>query len=369
MPISRFRFSALSLFLCAALAAPAAVAQEASSQPDSPLTSIVENWIASPHGDRTSESFVHWNDDGAVPENCATCHSGPGLMDFLGADGSMAGKIDAPAPTGSPIDCVACHNKAASELQQITFPSGEMITQADSSAICMVCHQGRTSGDTVNAAIAGTEDDAVNGDLGFLNIHYRAAAATLLGGTVRGGYQYEGKTYADRFAHVPNFATCTTCHDPHTTKTVAIDQCVACHQGVDDARAIRTTPGDLDGDGDASEGISGEIATLHEKLGAAIVLYASQVAGTEIVYDSHAYPYFFNDLNGNGTPDANEAQYPNRYQSWTPRLLRAAYNYQFVAKDPGAYAHNPRYALQLVHDSLEDLSARAEVDMSGLIRP
>ena len=354
----------LSLISLIFFAIPVAQAQESN-----PVTSIVEAWIASPHGDRKSESFVHWNKDGAVPESCATCHSGPGLMDFLGADGSMAGKIDGPAPIGSPIDCVACHNQAATDLEQITFPSGEVMTETSASAICMVCHQGRESSDSVNAAIAGGEDDTVNGDLGFLNVHYRAAAATLWGSSVRGGYQYEGKTYAERFAHVPDFNTCTTCHDPHTTKVVVVDQCVACHKGAETVRAIRTTPADIDGDGDVKEGISAEISTLHEKLGEAIRLYATDVAGAPVVYDSHAYPYFFNDLNGDGASNPDEAKFPNRYLSWTPRLLRAAYNYQFLAKDPGAYAHNPRYAIQLAYDSLEDLSAKATIDMTGMSRP
>jgi len=357
----RITFAAISLIL---LAIPTAFAQETS-----PVTSIVESWIASPHGDRKSEAFVHWNEDGAVPEDCATCHSGPGLMDFLGADGTLAGKIDGPAPIGSPIDCVACHNQAASDLEQITFPSGEIMTEASASAVCMVCHQGRQSSDNVNAAIAGGEDDTVNADLGFLNVHYRAAAATLFGNQVRGGYQYEGKTYADRFAHVPEFNTCTTCHDPHTTKVVAVDQCVACHKGAETVRAIRITPADVDGDGDVSEGISAEITTLHEKLGAAILLYASETNAAPVAYDAHAYPYFFNDLNGNGAADPDEAKFPNRYQKWTPRLLRAAYNYQFLAKEPGAYAHNPRYAIQLAYDSLEDLSSKTTVDMAGMSRP
>ena len=354
----------LSLIPLIFFAIPAVQAQESS-----PVASIVEAWIASPHGDRKSESFIHWNKDGAVPESCATCHSGPGLMDFLGTDGTMAGKVDGPAPIGSPIDCVACHNQAATDLEQITFPSGEVVTETSASAICMVCHQGRESSDSVNAAIAGGEDDTVNGDLGFLNVHYRAAAATLFGGSVRGGYQYEGKTYADRFAHVPEFNTCTTCHDPHTTKVVAVDQCVACHKGAETVRAIRITPADIDGDGDVSEGISAEISTLHEKLGAAILLYAAEAIGKPVAYDAHAYPYFFNDLNGNGVSDPDEAIFPNRYQSWTPRLLRAAYNYQFLAKEPGAYAHNPRYAIQLAYDSLEDLSSKAAVDMTGMSRP
>lgn len=353
-----------SLIALAFFAVPAVQAQETP-----PISSIVEAWIASPHADKKSESFVHWNEDGAVPESCATCHSGPGLMDFLGADGTMAGKIDGPAPIESPIDCVTCHNQAATDLEQITFPSGEVATETSSAAICMVCHQGRESGDSVNAVIAGGEDDTVNGDLGFLNVHYRAAAATLMGSAVRGGYQYEGKTYAERFAHVPTFNTCTTCHDPHTTKVVAIDQCVTCHKGAETVRAIRITPVDIDGDGDAKEGISAEISTLHEKLGEAIRLYATDVTGKPVAYDSHAYPYFFNDLNGNGISDPDEAIFPNSYKSWTPRLLRAAYNYQFLAKDPGVYAHNPRYAIQLAYDSLEDLSSKATIDMTGMVRP
>ena len=361
MPYIRIFLPLISLMF---LAIPVTQAQE-----KSPVTSIVEAWIASPHGDRKSESFVHWNKDGAVPESCATCHSGPGLLDFLGADGTLAGKVDGPAPIGSPIDCVACHNQAATDLEQITFPSGAVMTETSASAVCMVCHQGRESSDSVNAAIAGGEDDAVNGDLGFLNVHYRAAAATLFGGSVRGGYQYEGKTYAERFVHVPDFNTCTTCHDPHTTKVVAVDQCVACHKGAETVRDIRITPADIDGDGDVKEGIRAEISTLHEKLGAAILLYAAETTGKPVAYDAHAYPYFFNDLNENGVSDPDEAKFPNRYQSWTPRLLRAAYNYQFLAKEPGAYAHNPRYAIQLAYDSLEDLSSKAAVDMAGMSRP
>ncbi|WP_417408219.1 cytochrome c3 family protein [Hoeflea sp.] len=358
---TRFALPIMSLIL---VAVPAAQAQD-----QSPVTSIVESWIASPHGDRKAEAFVHWNEEGAVPEDCATCHSGPGLMDFLGADGSMAGKVDAPAAIEAPIDCVACHNQAASDLEQITFPSGEIMTEASPSAICMVCHQGRASSDTVNMAIAGGEDDAINSELGFINVHYAASAATMFGGAVRGGYQYDGKAYAERFVHVPDFNTCTTCHNPHTTKVVAVDQCVACHKGAETVRDIRITPADIDGDGDVKEGIRAEISTLHEKLGEAVMLYAKEVSGKPVAYDSHAYPYFFNDLNGNGMADPDEAKFPNRYQSWTPRLLRAAYNYQFLAKENGAYAHNPRYAIQLAYDSLEDLSSKAAVDMAGMTRP
>ena len=80
-------------------------------------------------------------------------------------------------------------------------------------------------------------------------------------------------------------------------------------------------------------------------------------------------PYFFVDANGNGVADNDETQMSNRYNAWTPRLLKAAYNYQFVSKDPGAYAHNPTYTLQLLYNSLSDLGARVPVDLGRAQRP
>ncbi len=61
----------------------------------------------------------------------------------------------------------------------------------------------------------------------------------------------------------------------------------------------------------------------------------AQVAESPIAYDGSSYPYFFVDTNGNGIVDTDEAQVPNAFKSWTPRLVKATYNYQFSLKDPG----------------------------------
>ena len=42
-----------------------------------------------------------------------------------------------------------------------------------------------------------------------------------------------------------------------------------------------------------------------------------------------------------------------------------AYNFQYAMKDPGAFAHNPKYVLQILYDSLADLGG----DVEGRIRP
>ncbi|MDW4550017.1 polyheme membrane-associated cytochrome C [Defluviimonas sp. D31] len=345
------------------LCATVSPAQEAAPS----LADVVESWLASPHADLSSESFRHWNEDGAVPPACANCHTSAGFRDFLGADGSEAGVVDHPALTGSTVDCAACHNRTATALDKVTFPSGTMTEGLGSSAVCWVCHQGRQSSVSVESALAGLDEDAVSPDLGFINVHYRAAAASLMGAAAHGGYEYPGKTYAGRFTHVPGFDNCTGCHQPHT---LAVDAtgCLDCHKTADIAD-IRTRPGDFDADGDSAEGIAHEIAGLHAALGEAIGAYAAAVAGTPVIYAPESYPYFFADLNANGQADGDEVGYPNRYQSWTPRLLKAAYNYQFVAKDPGIHAHNPAYAAQILIDSLESLGEKVDIAIKSGPRP
>jgi hypothetical protein len=332
------------------------------------LSELIEAWLASPHSNYRSESFTHWNKEGQVPANCAACHSQTGFLDLLGADGSAPGKVDAPAAINAPIGCASCHTSAAHALSSVRFPSGAVADQLGRSAVCNVCHQGRTSTDDVAAATKGLGEDDTSPKLSFINIHYAVAAAVMRGAQVRGGYQYPGRIYAGRFQHVPSANTCVACHNAHTTK-VDTSGCLACHRGIDDLRAIRTRHVDFDGDGQITAGVHAEIVGLHQRLLAAIKTYAAKVAKSPIGYASGAFPYFFIDSDGDGRISDAEAAVENRYRSWTPRLLKAAYNYQVVSKDPGAYTHNPTYALQLLYDSLVSLGERVDLQTSGLRRP
>ena len=257
------------------------MAQDEEPQPDDFLASFYEAWGGSGHADAEAEAFIHWDEDGEVEQNCARCHSTPGYLDFLGEDGSAFGTVDAAAPLGTTVNCDACHNDTASNLDTVTFPSGHEITTDDNAARCMVCHQGRAAGQDVANAIAeaGIEDlNAVSEDLRFINQHYYAAAATLYGSDVAGGYQYEGNTYQLQNVHVPGYDTCTSCHDPHTLE-IQIEDCASCHdvESVEDLRDIRM-PGsivDFDGDGDIREGLAYEIEGMQEVAYAAIQAYAN----------------------------------------------------------------------------------------------
>ncbi len=44
-------------------------------------------------------------------------------------------------------------------------------------------------------------------------------------------------------------------------------------------------------------------------------------------------------------------------------MLRAAYNWKLVSSDPGNFAHNPDYTLELLYDSIEDLAGPLDIDM------
>ena len=339
-----------------------------------PDTPYLAEWQGSGHADVASEPFRHWDDtaenpDG-VPTACAKCHTSIGYQDFLGLDGSEAGKVDAnvPAADAQGVQCVACHNPGTISKTTVVFPSGVEITAGDD-VRCMECHQGRESKVSVDDLIAkfgeNVDPDAVPAPvkddqgndvvLGFRNVHYYAAAATLYGGMTHGGYEYEGKAYDAKNTHVDGYATCTGCHDPHTLE-VKVEQCSFCHEDVatledlKNVRMVSSNP-DYDGDGELEEGMYYEIQGLQEILIAQITKYAAETAGAEIKYDPETYPYF---MGADG----------KAYQNWTPRLLKAAYNYQVSIKDPGAFAHGNKYIVQLLFDSIEDLGG----DVSKLAR-
>jgi len=338
------------------------------------LADITSKWSRSAHADRDSRSFTYWNDNEppVIPANCAHCHSNYAFLDFLGEIGDNPGVVDRDPLVGSVVSCTTCHNETAHALTQVTFPSGAQVTALGTEGACLICHQGTQSGVNVDEAIVGMEDDVVSESLSFINVHYAVAAATQWGAEAGGGYQYAGRSYEGFYAHAAAYSTCVDCHDAHSLEVNPQD-CSPCHYGVvdhDDLVKIRMDPTDYDGDGDTREGIAAEIDALRTMLFEAIQDYAATVLQEPIVYGPGSFPYFFAvDTDADGKPDPAELNFGNRYVKWTPRLLRAAYNYQFASKDSGNYTHNPRYVLQLLYDSLEDLSERVPVDMGPLVRP
>jgi nitrate reductase cytochrome c-type subunit len=344
-----------------------------------------------------TEPFRHWDTEGEVPAGCAKCHSAGGLPQFIHNAGNLAvtptgvqitGVVGQPPANG--FACATCHdtsnfpNRLA--VTSVPFPNGAKLTfstEKDDQGnllpvdanLCLECHQGRESTVTVNNAIAATKpksDDEVvlradgkTPALSFRNVHYFAAGATLFGNAAQGAYQYDGQKYNGQNTEHP-LNKCTDCHNVHTLQ-VQVEKCTTCHATVKtlaDLETIRMSPVDYNGNGDVKEGVYQEIDSYRTALYAAIQKYAADTAGTPIVYDPAAYPYFFvADKDGNIAKNDQGAAIG--YNAFTPRLLRAAYNYQYSIKDPGAFTHNPQYVMQFLYDSIKDLGG----DVQGLTRP
>ncbi len=323
----------------------------------------ISDWYRSSHADAAAEAFRHWDGEEEINPVCSVCHSGEGFRAFHGLDGSEPGVPDEPIPTGGVVDCGTCHNPGLAEIKEITFPSGLSHPVQGVEAACMTCHQGRTAGITVEKAIDGKSLDEADGELRFVNPHYATAAATWLGGYGGAGYHYQGQDYSGRFFHAQPVSTCNSCHDPHSLE-IEFEPCMTCHQGESPAD-IRIARQSYDGSGDTDKGIKSDIEANAAMLLDMIRTYAEEVIEVPIIYDGHSYPYFFADANGDGAVDQSEGS-SVAYNAWSPRLLRAAYNWKLVTADPGAFAHNPVYSLELLYDSMADLGGPLGIDISEL---
>ena len=321
--------------------------------------------------------------DYTVPYRCVKCHTAEGVPAFLKNGGTVV--VDGRGSTlttgvgamhsSNGFMCSTCHNEEKFPeryaIASVVFPSGKSVSfggkdadgafVADESNLCILCHQGRESTLSVNNALKGKEDDKADKAISFKNIHYFGAGATLFGSEAAGAYQYDKKDYAGLNQHPVN--KCADCHDVHTQE-VKEEACKACH-GDTKPEAIRMVATDWDGDGDTTEGVKGEIDSLAEALYAQIQAYAKDTAGAGIVYDAATYPYFLLDADGDGSLTRTTKAAICAYNAWTPRLLKAAFNYQYSQKDPGAFVHNPQYVIQFLIDSIGDLGG----SVSGYTRP
>jgi hypothetical protein len=267
------------------------------------------------------------------------------------------------------VDCWSCHNNndlfanaetryddlvTNTALASIVFPSGDEASFDNASNMCMGCHQGRSSkvqvdNATPNSTVQSPTDyDSYN----FINIHYYAAAATLFGTDVRGGYEYDTETYRGQNTFVGlhtldgrTLVDCIGCHlnasdeasdKKRHTFLPQVKDCNLCHSG-QDFQDLSGSPGDN----------FREIEILVEDVFAAIRDYGENglPQPSPVIYDPSAYPYWFKD-NGMG------ANYGNRYTDFDFDMLTAAYNFQVALKDPAGYIHNGGYIEQLLFDSI-----------------
>ena len=271
-----------------------------------------ELWRTSGHADSSAEAFIHWDEDGEISTRCAKCHSTEGYDQFI-STGSVNTAVPAGPGIENNISCEACHSNLEDGIvhnhTDVTFPSGVLVENLGHEALCMECHQGRASKKTVDDAIeeAGVDDDTVSTDLGFINIHYYAAAANQFGTVVKGGYEYDGNTYDARFPHVTGYNACITCHNPHSLQ-VDLFRCNTCHTGISDPKDIRYYGSFVDYDGDGLPANNSGFDTSIYLLGVLSAIHGYDIPYNDVgarhgdrmancaFLDGHAEPMHINEL-------------------------------------------------------------------------
>jgi hypothetical protein len=376
-----------------------------------PACTTCHAWPIGPHMAVTNSS----HNSGA----CARCHVGSGFRDYIGADGTAdnhlagytgtgtalqnAGKLDN-TTFGKDMQCDMCHNDVLfnanntmkGTLNTIQFAqasgAGKTVTVNATTALCGQCHTSVRDGRniaTVAAAIGTPTDwDAVLAapPAGGVRPHYLGAASTFLGADAAVYGQIAGAVYSARNPH-GNLAACTSCHSPHTgslpadsnpndpANTIAA-KCGGCHN--DELTGLPVTTfaqleesrqygfeGDIDGDG-VQESLKVEIEGMKAKLVAALRAYSvalgqpdmcfvvdatTGLADQAYVLDTPAQP-----CNAIAADKVTKLGNNTTYTKFTARSLRAAFNYMAIQNDLGAWAHNPRYAIEILYDSIADLN-------------
>jgi hypothetical protein len=350
---------------------------------------------------------------------CARCHIGDGLRDYIGADTTQddhelgytatAGYAKAGAlqttfvSLNNKTNCNMCHNAKTAlgdgtttgTLSTIRFPSatlntaGITVTVDTVTAICGQCHTTVRDDDRnvqggIAAKLNGVTD--VDAQLPSSNKpsrpHYLGAATTMLGGETQVYVQYGG-TYTKRNDH-GGLAACTACHNAHTGELppdsaaapAAINpwevgaKCGTCHFDELDGSPVRTMAqiedqrqfgfeGDIDQNG-TEQGLKLEIEGLKAKLLAALKAYGTNVGGGDLcIVVSNTAPFLADTVKAqvNTTDACGAGANATDYTKFTARSLKASFNYMAIQNDPGAWAHNPRYVIEIIYDAIADLNA------------
>jgi hypothetical protein len=328
----------------------------------------------------TADPTIPVNYQGQL-RTCNTCHKGTQFATSSNKQLRKTGTIDLVAEGGAFV--------AFDAASKPTYTVKAVATTPDmgDSATCLTCHQGREAGDSVRANIdalasATTTTQSTNAKLKFINDHYLAAGATLFGSDGHKAFEYIDGNGATGLASSPNTTNlisvqtysaahfhasalgpkCVGCHmqatglndlgghsfmmDNGTAINNAICNTTTCHisSPVTDFDTYRLPSNTLDYDGD------GILAGINQELDGLKAEVIQLLASKGIFYNPATYPYF-HKVSTTASQTGSTG-----YSNWTQSQLKAAFNLNTFYKEPGAFAHNGKYAAEILIDSIADMS-------------
>lgn len=349
-------------------------------------------------------------------QDCVRCHTATGYINYVSSNFTDIrpwgqAEYNAGNKTKQPLACNACHDDGIGNAYTFKTRAVPSITgyynysskltkklllsyqfpDLGTSNICMACHTAREIGDTVKTA-------ASNGlnftNAGFINSHYLTAGATIFRVS---GYTFPGRTYENvfyqhdqigrnNFLGTGSKGPCVTCHmsspEKHHFLPVAKD---------DSGNVTAVTSAVCNGCHSQRPWTKDTLEERKLAFQAALDALKDQLAKRGI-YFYEAHPYFYTAtynpayLESKASPHCtsnlpvvnwqtggNASVTPifkvtggktifNRCSSATnvpgtagtgSHNMGAAFNYNLLKHDPGAFAHNSYYVKRLIYDSID----------------
>lgn len=293
--------------------------------------------------------------------------------------------------------------------KEATYPN--IVARFDdlnTSNICMGCHVGRESGDTLQAlgselAIVSATDTLFK-NVSFINSHYLTAGATLFR---KSGYEFPGRNYEDDAGYkhksigsgnsfgTGNDGPCVTCHlqsgapsssrhsfMPVKKETVTGASDLPIDQPITEILSPKCANCHFAGSGTTFDGTAVSLQGIKTRYRAALAALEVALVQYRSIYFFNAHPYFYATPYD---PDYKEATaavhcsknvavknwltgagaYTWNGKSCTPPVdgaagtgeanMGAAFNFNTLFHDYGAFAHNSSYVKRLLYDSFDDI--------------
>lgn len=346
---------------------------------------INRDWAASGHGDMTAGPWTrNWSLSSYA--FCQRCHTTTGFMNYANANaaGDTAtvsniwnGLVSNFTNTNwkpEMLKCNGCHTSNRGALRNpgaynatYGFRAGSpakiyayirhQYPDASSSNVCILCHSGRNSGETIhvlNTAQAGTTATVNFANQSVSTAHDMTAAGSLFGAI---GYEYDGRNYANPSSYrhgeigtaaVSNTGTsgpCVGCHmhrtgmsashlftavskSADTITNVSSEVCFNCHAG-------------------SSTGLADTIETERLAFEDALQALDAQLRLVSLVTGS-AFPRGTNATNWLSPGDSD-----NTGNTTGKNNMGAAFNRSFLLNENGAFVHNSKYVKRLIYDSID----------------
>lgn len=381
--------------------------------PHDPTSQMAANqqWARSGHGNTTALPWTFYDFKtmgiaGTTPaqisasdNDCVRCHTTTGFINFVSSgfrdiSGWGAKNLVNLGPFYNPsyfnsvdktkqvLACDACHddgngnaynwsmqrnvaampayyNYSSKSTGKLVVLNARTFPDLSTSNICMPCHSGRVSGQTIKAIEAA---EAASGSFNIfssakgiafssVNSHALTAGATVFRSS---GYEYPGKDYSNVVYYEHDLigvnntggtgtkGPCVGCHMNSTQKhtfspvssstgsivAITSQTCVKCHNG-----PYALTAAFLQGEKDS---FNAALAALAEALKVRGFVFAG------------GYPYF-----ANVNWQTNRGTTGGYGHGTGGPTLGAAFNFNLLFNEPGAYAHNSIYAKRLIYDSID----------------